>query len=266
VPRFGWYGGEVLEARVDGWHSARRATTGGPVPVVATLGPVTHAAARVRRGDTDGGRTVPFLYVHDTADRLLLALSQGGPDLTVAVRRRGDRWRLRAPVVRFAGVLAPVYARGPHAVADVRVRLAGDTVTAVVATPGARPAAVTAVVGPSVAWSLMVPSAWVTGSARLPLTAAWFGVWLAPLGYWARWAWAGAARPPLAAAAMGAGLAAALAGGLAVVPALAGASGATAAEWAVALAAVALGWSAAHALGRPPRGARLLPAPRPGHL
>jgi hypothetical protein len=141
-------------------------------------------------------------------------------------------------VVRLPGALAPVYRRDPRAEAEVRVRLAGDTVAAVVVA-GGRTTADTAVVGPSVAWSLVLPLARVNGPERLPLTGLYLAALLAPGGYWLWWASVGAGARRRAA--LGAALATALAGGLTVVPAAGGLTGATAAEWGLALAALAGG-------------------------
>jgi hypothetical protein len=261
APPFGWYGGEVVEATVDGWRSGRRPAGTGPASVLATLGPRTTATARLRGGD-HGGRTVPFLYVHDGAGRLQLSLAQSGPDLVIYARRRADRWRLREPAVRLAGALAAVQGRAADAEAVVRVELAGDTVRASVA-GGGRLAADTSVVAPTTAWSLVVPSARVGGPERPALTAAYLAALLAPLGYWLWWGTRDLSRAGRAAA--GAAAATAVAGGLGAAPRLAAMTPATAGEWAFAGAAVAAGWLAA-AWGAPRRGpgfgGRL--APRPG--
>jgi hypothetical protein len=246
APSFGWYGGEVLAARVDDWSGAADGPGSGPVVVRATVGRIATAAAHLRGGDT-GGRVVPFLYVHDDADRVHLSLAQSGPDLAVTVRRRATTWRLREPAFRLPGALAAVFHRGSRAEAFVAVRLAGDTIAATVI-DGARARRDVTAVAPTVVWSLVVPGVRVNGPERLPLTAAYLACCFVPLGYWTRWAARGGRRVGWVVGGAGAGAVV----GLTIIPAVGAVSGATLTEWGIAGTLATLGWAAGTVAARTP--------------
>ncbi len=103
TPNFGWYGGQIDSASVDGFVTAH--VGGGPVVVQTPLEPRAVALSVRLRGRDPDRATVPMVFVHrpgDSSAVVFLAQHDGAAEL-VATRRAWD-WGLAMPLLRLPGV------------------------------------------------------------------------------------------------------------------------------------------------------------------
>ncbi|HKU61156.1 MAG TPA: VanZ family protein [Gemmatimonadales bacterium] len=223
------YRGRVLEARVDGMIMPRQET---PPDRAALRRSLDRGAATIEVRAISGPPTpdLVFLYYLQVHHTPLLALGQYGRDAVLVVPSRAQRLRIWSPTLQLRDAFPPD--------SGVPVRLRGairdGRLTMSVAWSGnVRQDGMD--LRPTQGWLAVPPMKFVLGRSVRLLTALWIGALVLPLGWWA-------AFLPRRGTALSL-LAAVVAAGLLVLPALTGSPPSHWTEWTAAVAAAVLGWA-----------------------
>jgi len=176
MPPFRQFQGKLDAVVINGRPTVNREVLAGGMSSAESLS----ADVRVRVGPA-GAPTAPMVWVgHGTREDVVL--SRVGDDLVARFKVRGSDWRLVSPTFSLPGAFGPV----ESGVEPRRVlsRMHGHVVTLAAETPNAS-ATRSVALGPTLGWSLLVPSSLRVGPGYWWLSLSWMAGFLFPLGYWA---------------------------------------------------------------------------------
>ncbi len=221
--------GTVSRVRIDGTRVPCDAELIPPRPVRAALrrGEVRIDAAMRSGEPTDGQRLIHALHAKSG---YTLMLAQDGRAAAFTGPAMAERFRLHSPVLR----LPRAFPRQAGVPVDVAAGLQAGRMWVEASRPGFQQRAEVALT-PSFGWSLLLPWGLQEGRPMRVTTGLWIVGLLLPATYWVGFL----ARPLRG---LG-GVAVALAGGLGLVPQLAGYPPVHWSEWLAGAVAIGLGWA-----------------------